>query len=89
MVVDTRDIYLESMNPDLEHLIIRHSHTVEEPIIHLEGAGLSILTKDSKIRLASNSERRDTRKRQTSLRVQVQQFIKCTVSWLKLDVRNK
>ena len=38
----------QKRNPDLEHLNIHRALTVEEPIIHLKGAGSSILTRDPK-----------------------------------------
>ena len=49
MVIEARDIDVESKwNPDSEHPIIRFGIIVEEPIIHLKGAGSSILTRDPK-----------------------------------------
>jgi hypothetical protein len=83
MVIEARDIDVESKAESgfgaFEHppcLI------VEELIIHLKGAGSNILTRDRKRSLASFPKRRATRKIQTSLKVQVQQCIKSTVSWL-------
>jgi len=66
-------------NPDLERPNIRRVLIVEEPII---------LSRDQKRRLASFPKRSPTRKIQTSLKVQVQQCIKFTVSWLELDRKN-
>ena len=89
MVIEARDIDVESKvesgfgaseHPPCPHL--------EELIIHLKGAGSKILTRDRKRRLASFPKRRAIRKIQTSLKVQVQQCIKSTVSWLELDRKN-
>jgi hypothetical protein len=88
MVIETRDIDVsQNWNPDSEHPNIRRAFIVEE-LIHLKGPGSNILTRDRKRRLVSFPKRRDTRKIQTSLEVQVQQCMKSTVSWLELDRKN-
>jgi len=89
MVIEARDIDVDQKwNPDSEHPNIRLALIVEELIIHLKGVGSNILTRDRKRRLASFPKRRVTRKIQTSLKVQVQECIKSTVSWLELDWKN-
>jgi hypothetical protein len=69
-----------SWNPDSESPNLHRALSVEEPIIHPKVAGSDILTRDPK--------RRATRKIQSSLKVQVQEFIKFTMSWLELDRKN-